>query len=541
MTPSFFIKLFTVVFVVLGVVLTIDTWTSVEAVQRGFSGTGMEVVYKDHMLQEDAEQVDGVPPPLPMASGEGLKAGEAYQNVQVLGDLSTGQFTRLMTHITQWVSPEQGCNYCHYAENLASDGKYTKVVSRRMIQMTQHLNENWSSHLQNAGVNCYTCHRGMNVPQYIWFEEPEHPMKDRALGNPGGQNMASYRVGSASLPSNVFETFLQEDYNIRVVGPTALPTGNNRSIKQTEWTYGLMMHMSNSLGVNCTYCHNSRSVAEWGQSPPARATAWYGIRMVRDVNNNYLDPLKPVYPEYRLGPTGDAPKANCTTCHQGVYKPLLGMNMVEDYPSLKKYVPYEPSEEAEEAADDADEADSGEEAADEEADAEPEEDEADDEEVETSKADGGEADAAEAATAAAAASGDRAPKPSPEAEEAEAEEAQAEEAQAAAASKATGDAEESETATEAESKATAAVESTDSATKAGAEAAAKPAEPTDSATEAKAEGAETTESATQAQADGEAAAEEAASAPAKKAAEETATQAASPETETETGTEASDG
>jgi photosynthetic reaction center cytochrome c subunit len=521
MTPSFFIKLFTVVFVVLGVVLTIDTWTSVEAVQRGFSGVGMEVVYKDHMLQEDADQVDGVPPPLPMASSEGLKAGEAYQNVQVLGHLSTGQFTRLMTHITQWVSPEQGCNYCHYAENLASDGKYTKVVSRRMIQMTQHLNENWSSHLQNAGVNCYTCHRGMNVPQYIWFEEPEHPMKDRALGNPGGQNMASYRVGSASLPSNVFETFLQEDYNIRVVGPTALPTGNNRSIKQTEWTYGLMMHMSNSLGVNCTYCHNSRSVAEWGQSPPARATAWYGIRMVRDVNNNYLDPLKPVYPEYRLGPTGDAPKANCTTCHQGVYKPLLGMNMVEDYPSLKKYVPYEPSEEAEEAeeaADEADEADSEEEGADEEADAESEEDEADDEEVETSRADGGEADAAQAATAEAAASGERAPKPSPEAEEAEAEEGQA-----AAASKATGDADASETATEAESKATAGVESTESAT------------------EAKAEGAETTESATEAQADGEAAAEEAAAAPAKKPAEETATQAASPDTETETGTEASDG
>jgi outer membrane protein OmpA-like peptidoglycan-associated protein len=31
---------------------------------------------------------------------------------------------------------------------------------------------------------------------------------------------------------------------------------------------------------------------------------------------------------------GDAPKANCGTCHQGVYKPLFGANMLKDYPEL---------------------------------------------------------------------------------------------------------------------------------------------------------------------------------------------------------------
>ena len=36
---------------------------------------------------------------------------------------------------------------------------------------------------------------------------------------------------------------------------------NRSSLKQTEHTYGLMMHMSDSLGVNCTYCHNTRSFA----------------------------------------------------------------------------------------------------------------------------------------------------------------------------------------------------------------------------------------------------------------------------------------
>ena len=44
----------------------------------------------------------------------------------------------------------------------------------------------------------------------------------------------------------------------------------------------------------------------------------------------------------RLGPTGDAPKANCTTCHQGAYKPLYGANMLDDYPSLGESLPAEP-------------------------------------------------------------------------------------------------------------------------------------------------------------------------------------------------------
>jgi hypothetical protein len=49
---------------------------------------------------------------------------------------------------------------------------------------------------------------------------------------------------------------------------------------------------------------------------------------------NYLNPLQPVYPRSRLGEHGDAPKAQCITCHNGVYKPLYGAKMVKDYPAL---------------------------------------------------------------------------------------------------------------------------------------------------------------------------------------------------------------
>ena len=34
--------------------------------------------------------------------------------------------------------------------------------------------------------------------------------------------------------------------------------------------YEVMMQMSAGLGVNCTYCHNSRAFYDWGQSLPAR-------------------------------------------------------------------------------------------------------------------------------------------------------------------------------------------------------------------------------------------------------------------------------
>jgi photosynthetic reaction center cytochrome c subunit len=58
--------------------------------------------------------------------------------------------------------------------------------------------------------------------------------------------------------------------------------------------------------------------------------------MAREVNVSYLDPLKPVLPHERLGPTGDVAKVNCTTCHRGVYKPLFGAAMAQGFPELTR-------------------------------------------------------------------------------------------------------------------------------------------------------------------------------------------------------------
>ena len=303
--------------------------------QRGYPGLALQEV-DNPRTERRLEARNQAPPSLPAASGGGPKAGTVYQNVKVLGDLDVASFTRLMASMTQWVSPEQGCTYCHADGNFASEEKYTKQVSRRMLQMTMYVNEEWTEHVAATGVTCYTCHRGQPVPAEIWFEDPGPRQAKGPAGNRAGQNAPSDKVAMASLPYDPFTTYLAGETEIRVQGATALPMSlDGPSIQATEGTYGLMMHLSEALGVNCTYCHNSRSFYAWDQSSPVRTTAWHGVRMARDLNGNFLVPLQDVYPDNRLGPLGDAPKANCATCHQGVAKPLYGAPMAKDYPELK--------------------------------------------------------------------------------------------------------------------------------------------------------------------------------------------------------------
>ncbi|MFZ4055193.1 MAG: photosynthetic reaction center cytochrome PufC [Polynucleobacter sp.] len=305
----------------------------IEAVQHGYRGTAMDLIYNPRTLA--AQAPDNVVPASYPVPADGPKAATVYKNVKVLGNLSTAQFTAFMVSMTSWVSPQQGCAYCHNVENFADDSKYTKTVSRRMIQMNQRINSNWQTHVKQTGVTCYTCHRGNNIPQQVWFTAPEQKQGNGWLGNKNGQNTPSQSVGLSSLPYDPFTPFLLKDSMIEVNGDTALRTDNKRNIKDTEKTFGLMIHMSKSLGVNCSYCHNTRAIASWKESPPQRATAWYGIRMAQDINNNFMVPLTSVFPAHRLGPTGDVAKANCATCHQGAYKPLYGVSMLANFPYLR--------------------------------------------------------------------------------------------------------------------------------------------------------------------------------------------------------------
>ena len=310
----------------------------VETVQGGYRGLGMEQVINPRTDAVKAAD-NRIAAALPAAPADGPLASSVYKNIQVLKDLNVAQFTRVMLAMTQWVAPpDQSCNYCHGAD-MSSDDRYTKVVSRRMLQMVRHVNSDWKDHVGSTGVTCYTCHRGNAVPRYVWFTNPGQSSASGLIAGNAGKNKPSAAVGLTSLPYDPFTMYLLGDNNIRVVSTTALPEADRSSIKQTDATYALMIHMSESLGVNCTYCHNTRSFAAWDLSTPKRTTAWYGIRLARDLNNEYLTPLKSTFPEHRLGVLGDVAKVSCATCHQGVFKPLYGESMAKDYPELQGPMP----------------------------------------------------------------------------------------------------------------------------------------------------------------------------------------------------------
>jgi photosynthetic reaction center cytochrome c subunit len=304
--------------------------------QLGYDGVGM-VDHTNPRIAAELEAANQPPISLGKVPPGGRPASEAYENVQVLGDLSEDQFNHLMVAITQWVAPvEEGCGYCHNVENMASDELYTKHVSRRMIQMTQHINATYGDHVGQTGVNCYTCHRGNQVPEYAWVNEDGLPSAAGNSADRQDQNVPTEIAGYTTMPYTALETLLTEPgANIRVAKANALPIGTvDPGTKDAEATYSLMMNMSTGLGVNCTYCHNSRAFRNWEQSTPQRLTAWHGIQMAQDINANYLIPLAERLPEHRLGPQGDAPKAQCSTCHQGLPKPMYGAPMLNDHPEL---------------------------------------------------------------------------------------------------------------------------------------------------------------------------------------------------------------
>lgn len=307
------------------------------SVQTGYRGTGMAVVDFEadnatlvslNALPETLEE------PYVPEEGEEL-AGEIYENVQILGHLTDANFNRLMLAFTEWVSPEQGCAYCHGEEgNFASDEYYAKNVARKMIQMVWAINEDWDVHVAETGVTCYTCHRGNNVPNNVWYSPT--PTNRWAGPSAAMQNHPTKANYSTGLPIDALQTYLLDyDQPVGVNGYSPRNPGEEgASIYHTYQTFALMLHFSNSLGVNCTYCHNSRAFAELDQATPQWAVAQIGRVMVQEINNEYLIPTQELLPDHRLGPLGDVAKANCTTCHQGAAKPLLGQSMLPDWPEL---------------------------------------------------------------------------------------------------------------------------------------------------------------------------------------------------------------
>ena len=308
-------------------------------------GRPAQVLFHTRLEQAAFQQA---PPPLPAVDEQGPPATTKYRNVQVLTDVSAAEFMRLQQAITAWVSPDEGCAFCHVGSDFASDANPRKLAAREMLRMTRHLNSAWSSHVGRAGVTCFTCHRGQPMPAEIWFPSVP-PEQHRLIGRQENWVEAADTVRKF-FPDDSLAEYLYDDQPISVQSTEAI-TGSHTVSSQVEAkrVYEMMMTMSDGIGVNCGYCHNSRNLQSWDESTPYRWIAHDALKLVRDLNRNYLLPVGRLVPQTRtlttetnlpvLPPRETSPQIGngfvvCGTCHLGITRPLNGVNMVDAYPGL---------------------------------------------------------------------------------------------------------------------------------------------------------------------------------------------------------------
>ncbi|MDU9006652.1 photosynthetic reaction center cytochrome PufC [Sedimentitalea todarodis] len=307
-----------------------------DSLQSGPRGSGMErVEFKSDLARPDPTIeafLSSTSTPVPPQGGDET-AGAARENVPPgLENLTVENYDRLLAAMRDWTG----------IPDLFDDAdSYQTAVGHVMISMTRNINENWDGHVsanKEVGVTCYTCHRGQEVPSDVWFKAT--PVNKASQGWSSVQNRVTPLSSFTSLPSDALEAYLLDsetigvhDLESRVAG---IPGKDDfPGIQHAERTFALMNYVANSLGVNCTFCHNTRAFYDGSQVTPQWGTESLGIQMVQELNNDYLVPLAGLLPPERLGPVhGDAPKAACKTCHKGYQQPLQGTNVIGDWPEL---------------------------------------------------------------------------------------------------------------------------------------------------------------------------------------------------------------
>ena len=327
-------------------VLAVPKWTAPSAagIQVGPPPTSM-LLFPQGQKAEPVSQV--APAPLPPVAPSGQLAKAVYKNVQVLGDVDQAEFMRLQEAITQWVSPKQGCGFCHAGDDWASDAKPQKIAARLMLSMTRTINADWSNHVAPAGVTCFTCHRGQPIPAETWF--PQAPKKQ----HPHVANQQPYNEAADTVrkffPDAGWALYFVGDENISAQSLSVEPDNQVHSFITVTRMYEMMMQLSDGMGVNCGFCHNSRAFWDWSQSTPQRWTAYYAIQQIRALNNDFLlkladaIPMKrirvhettlPVLPAVEAGIQEGNGLAVCATCHYSQPKPMGGADVISTYPSL---------------------------------------------------------------------------------------------------------------------------------------------------------------------------------------------------------------
>lgn len=104
------------------------------------------------------------PPPNPNNQFSGSSTGEVRmpKNVQVLTGLTLREVSQRMQDINKDLGVK--CNFCHVSRDFPSDEKQEKLTARKMMKMTNDLNQKYFGQEPEPKITCYTCHRGQEKP-----------------------------------------------------------------------------------------------------------------------------------------------------------------------------------------------------------------------------------------------------------------------------------------------------------------------------------------------------------------------------------------
>src|ERR1044072_1122721 len=117
--------------------------------------------------------------PTPSPPPQSNRAGDRFENVQVLGDISPADFYATM-HLAR-ASLGTTCDHCHDPQHYEADTKPAKVTARRHMRMVLDVNKNVFE--GRTVVTCNSCHRGSLLPVAVpTVEQGLKPDSTRAAG-----------------------------------------------------------------------------------------------------------------------------------------------------------------------------------------------------------------------------------------------------------------------------------------------------------------------------------------------------------------------
>jgi photosynthetic reaction center cytochrome c subunit len=239
---------------------------------------------------------------------QGVQAGQAWiaanpntVNVQVLSGMSSAQ---IWTYMTQYVSPALGvgCQYCHNINNFASDEYPQKLSARNMLYLVNDVNAEFIVDLPNWRgnyVQCATCHNSQPNNLESFGEQfvksvPPIPVTVDPLDEAGlAITDPASKPTAIQAPVQLQEAILYYIYNYQVWRPydpadpesgrgsLALTYTEGRTQEQVTINQNVMNYMSWSLGVGCTYCHNSRNFVAYETNPVGLPNPQYAFNKLK--------------------------------------------------------------------------------------------------------------------------------------------------------------------------------------------------------------------------------------------------------------------